>query len=81
MGILIGLWQKIWGYVIVVVGVMAAFGMTYLRGKNDEKREAERQALRRELETRREADAIRDGAAFVPDPVDELRRDWTRPRR
>lgn len=81
MGILIGLWQKIWGYVIVVVGVVAAFGMAYLRGKNDEKREAERQALRRELETRREADAIRDGAAFVPDPVVELRSKWSRPGR
>lgn len=81
MGILIGLWQKLWGYVIVVVGVMAAFGMTYLRGKNDAKREAERQALERDLETRREADAIRDGAASVPDPVVELRTKWSRPGR
>lgn len=81
MGILIGLWQKIWGYVIVVVGVVAAFGMAYLRGKNDEKRDAERRALGRDLETRREADAIRDGAAFVPDPVVELRSKWSRPGR
>lgn len=81
MGILIGLWQKLWGYVIVVVGVMAAFGMTYLRGKSDAKREAELQALERDVETRREADAIRDGVASMSDPVVELRTKWSRPGR
>ncbi len=80
MGFLIGLWQKVWGYAILVAGIVAAFSWTYLNGKANERREAERRALGRDLETKREADAIRDGAAFVPDPVVELRSKWTRPR-
>jgi len=81
MGFLVGLWQKAYGYAILAVGIVGAFGWAYLSGKSNERKEAERRALGRDLETRREADAIRDGAAFVPDPVVELRSKWTRPGR
>lgn len=75
------LWNKATGYVILVASALALLWAAYKHGKDYERNESARRALGRDLETRGEADSIRRDVAFVPDPVDELRRQWTRPRR
>ena len=76
-----GLWYKVTGYVILVASALALLWAAYKHGKDYERNESARRALGRDLETRGEADVIRRDAAFVPDPVGELQRKWTRPGR
>lgn len=76
-----GLWNKITGYAIIVVAALALLWAAYRHGKDYERNDSARRALGRDLETRHEADGIRRDAAFVPDPIVELRSKWTRPRR
>jgi len=76
-----GLWNKATAYAILAAGAIALLWAAYVHGKNYERNESARRALGRDIETRTEADSIRRTAAFVPDPVDELRQRWTRPGR
>jgi hypothetical protein len=76
--ILLTIWNKIYGYVIVVAAAVAAFATIYLRGRSDANKETERQVLRKDLENRRISDDVRDSVGNAGDPAERLRR-WQRP--
>lgn len=76
--ILLTIWNKIYGYVIVVAAAVAAFATIYLRGRSDANKDNERRVLGKDLENRRVGDAIRGNVDLVDDPAERLRR-WQRP--
>jgi hypothetical protein len=76
--ILLTIWNKIYGYVIVVAAAVAAFATIYLRGRSDANKETERRVLGKDLENRRVGDAIRDDVGLLSNPAERLRK-WQRP--
>ena len=80
MPMLMSLWNKTWKYVTIAAAVLVAVLAIYWKGKQDERTEVERRVLGADLENRRQGETIRGTVDIVPDPVERLRRDWTRPR-
>lgn len=81
MLMLSNLWNKAWGYVILVVATLGALGAAYLRGRSAMRREVERRVLGQDLENRRVGETIRGTVDRVDDPGERLRSEWSRPGR
>lgn len=79
MMLLSGLWNKVWGYVILVVATIGALGAAYFRGRSEMRREVERRVLGQDLENRKQGDLVRGSVDRVDNPDERLRSDWSRP--
>jgi len=74
---LIGIWNKISGYVIIGAGIVAAFMAAYLKGRGDANAAGRQEALEADVHARQEADEVRRAAGVAADPFEQLR-EWQR---
>ena len=72
------IFNKAYGYVILVGLMLSAVLATYLKGRGDANSANRRRTLEQDVSTRNEADRIRRDVAASGD-VDERVRRWTRP--
>jgi hypothetical protein len=71
------LFNKVYGYAIIVGLFISAFLFTYLKGRQDSSNATTRRTLEQDVATRRQADEVRSDVAAASD-VDQRLRRWTR---
>ena len=74
---LANIFNKVYGYAIIVGLFIGAFLYTYTKGRRDSTNAHVRQTLEQDAANRREADAIRGDAERTGDLAERLQR-WTR---
>lgn len=72
------IFNKVYGYVILMGLMLSAVLATYLKGRGDANRANRQRTLEQDVFTRGEADRIRRDVDAAPS-VDERVRRWTRP--
>lgn len=78
MPLLTTVWNKVYGWVILVGVLLASLWFLYAKGWRDAQTENTVDVLRRDLENRNEANNVRQVVATEPDPVAKLHQDWSR---
>ncbi len=82
MGLLAGLWSRVWGYAAAAGAVLAALGWAWMRGASHARDTERREALDHDLGNRRTRDAVDRLVAPAclgqDDPAADLLRDWRR---
>lgn len=75
---LANIFNKLYGYVIIVGLFMGALVFSYAKGRQDSNNAAARRTLEQDAANRREADAVRSDVERDGNYAERLRR-WTRP--
>lgn len=75
---LLTLGSRLWGYVATAAAAIGAVVWFWLSAKSAGKREAERDALGKDLENRNVRDREDRAVSGVDDPAAELLKDWRR---